>query len=135
MLTREKIIELLGKKAKYAIGGGIATSVDYGIYFLLYSRNVATVYAQIAAYSISVIVNFLFQKAFVFELNRSARSAFALSMLVSGGGLLLSTTLIYLLNLLPFFQQYQLLAKLITSGLVFFYNFYCKRYVFEKRFL
>ena len=125
--------ELVSKKARYALGGGLATGVDYVIYFLLYNQGVAPVWAQVFAYAVSVQVNFLFQKFLVFEQNRSTSTVYWLSMLVSLGGLLLSAALIYLFNLFPFFQQYQILAKLGTTGLLFFYNFYAKRYVFEKR--
>ena len=122
-------------KARYAMGGGIATSVDYIIYFSLVDRIFPPVYSQMIAYSVSVIVNFLFQKKFVFELNRSTKSAFGLSMLVSVGGLILSTSIIYTLNLYPFLRSNQIITKILTSGIVFFYNFYLKRYVFEKKFL
>lgn len=122
-------------KARYAMGGGIATSVDYLIYFSLVDRIFSPVYSQMIAYSVSVVVNFMFQKKFVFKLNRSTKSAFGLSMLVSLGGLILSTSIIYTLNLHPFLRSNQIITKIMTSGIVFFYNFYLKRYVFEKKFL
>lgn len=131
---RSRLIELVSKKARFAVGGALATGVDYLIYFPLFERGVAPVKAQIIAYAVSVVVNFLFQKHFVFDQQGSTRSAFLGSMLVSMGGLILSAGIIYVLNRYAFFQEYQLIAKLMTTGLVFFYNFYCKRYVFERRF-
>lgn len=130
----DRISELLGKKARFAIGGGLATGIDYLIYFPLFAQGVVPAKAQVLAYSVSVVFNFLFQKFFVFEQAGSTRSTFLLSMLVSVGGLGISTILIYGLNQIPFFHQYQILTKLLTTGIVFFYNFYCKRYVFERRF-
>lgn len=132
--TRQRLTELVGKKARFAVGGGLATGIDYLIYFPLFANGVAPAKAQIMAYSVSVIFNFLFQKFFVFEQKGSTRSTFLYSMLVSVGGLGISTALIYALNQIDFFHQYQLLTKLLTTGIVFFYNFYCKRYVFERRF-
>lgn len=131
----DKIKELIEKKLKYAIGGGMATAIDYGIYFSVVNTILPPVLAQAAAYSVSVIANFFFQKAFVFDLERSTKSAFGLSMLVSGGGLILSSGIIYGLTLYPFFQENQLITKLLTTAIVFFYNFYFKRYIFEKRFV
>ncbi|MEM1215066.1 MAG: GtrA family protein [Bacteroidota bacterium] len=125
--------ELFQKKLRYALGGGLATGVDYVIYFLLYKQGVLPVYAQVVAYIISVQFNFLFQRAFVFEQQRSTAVVYWWSMAVSGGGLVLSAGLIYIFNLFPFFQTYQILAKLGTTGILFFYNFYAKRYVFERR--
>ncbi|RME96862.1 MAG: GtrA family protein [Bacteroidetes bacterium] len=134
-MTHQSIHTLLRQKLRFAATGGVATVVDYTIYLSLVNRVLTPVWAQVAAYSISVIVNFTLQRWFVFDLRRSLRSAFGWSLLVSAGGLLLSTGLIYLLNLYPFFQEHQLITKILTSGLIFFYNFYCKRYVFEKRFI
>ena len=132
--NKERLTELLSKKARFAVGGGLATGIDYLIYFPLFAQGVAPVKAQILAYSVSALFNFLFQKFFVFEQKGSTRTTFMLSMLVSVGGLGISTALIYVLNQFPFFYNYQLLTKLLTTGIVFFYNFYCKRYVFERRF-
>lgn len=134
-IRRAQLTELVTKKARFAVGSVIATGIDYLIYFPLFEQGVAPVKAQVIAYSVSVIVNFLFQKYFVFEQQGSTRATFMWSMLVSLGGLVLSTGIIYALNRYAFFQEYQLIAKLMTTGLVFFYNFYCKRYVFERRFI
>ena len=135
MIDRNRIKELFEKKFRYAIGGGVATAADYLIYFSLFEQGVEPAYAQIPAYTVGMVINFIIQKYFVFDLQRAVRSAFMMSALVSLGGLVLSTGLIYALNAVPLLQPYQLLIKLMTTGLVFFYNFYCKRYVFEKRFI
>jgi len=137
MALIDKIKTLLQLKLKYAASAGIATAVDYGIFFSLKNLlHYSATYAQPPAYAAGVIVNFLLQKRFVFDLKRSAWSAFGLALVVSMGGLLLSTGIIYLLdNYIPYFQQQTLLAKLLTSGIVFFYNFYLKRLVFEGKFI
>jgi putative flippase GtrA len=134
-MNRQTIYNLLRKKLRFAASGGVATVVDYAIYLSLVNRVLSPVWAQVAAYSVSVVVNFLLQRRFVFDLQRSVGTAFGWSLLVSAGGLVLSTGIIYVLNLYPFFQDNQLITKILTSGLVFFYNFYCKHYVFEKRFV
>lgn len=121
-------------KAKFALSSLVATSVNIGIYMLLVNKVLPPVPSEIIAYSVAVVINFILQKRFVFDLRRKLSHAFWLSMLVSLGGLLLSTAIIYSLNLHPFFQQNQLITKLCAVGIVFFYNFYLKRYVFEKRF-
>ena len=56
-------------------------------------------------------------------------------MLVSAGGFLLSMGIIYTLNLWPFFRQYQFVTKLIDKAIVLVYNFFCKRFAFEGRFI
>lgn len=133
----DKLKSLLQLKLKYAASAGIATAVDYALFFgLKNGLQFTATLAQPFAYAAGVLVNFMLQKRFVFELKRSVWSAFGLALLVSLGGLLLSTGIIYLLdNYFPFFRQNALLAKLLTSGIVFFYNFYLKRLVFEGKFI
>lgn len=131
----EQLKKLFFLKLRYAASGLVATSVDYTIYMVLVNRVFSPVVSNVISYSISAVVNFLLQKRFVFTLQRKASTAFVLSLMVSLGGLLLSTTIIYYLSQIEFFAARQYLTKLITTGIVFFYNFYLKRYVFEKRFL
>ncbi len=121
-------------KAKFAASGLVATSVDYFGYLLLVGRFFTPVTSNLISYSVAVVVNFLMQKRFVFKQQRSNTQAFLGSILVSLGGLLLSTGLIYGLNEISFFAEQQYITKLLATGLVFFYNFYFKRFVFEGRF-
>ncbi len=125
--------EFFKEKIPFAITGGIATGVNYGLFMLLADRYLERVPATMIAYSSSVVLNFFMQRYFVFELKRSARSAFGLSMLVSGGGLVLDAVLVGGLNLIPFFHARKWLTKLLATGIVFFYNYYGKRRVFEGR--
>lgn len=112
----------------------VATAVDYGLYLLLVDRVFEPVVANTISFSIAVVINFVLQKAVVFSVKRSAKRIFLLAILVSVGGLILSNGIILALSSQPFFAERQYLTKLITTGVVFFYNFYLKRYAFEKRF-
>jgi len=130
----KKIYKLFLLKAKFAMTSAVATTVDYSLYLLLIWSDFRPVVANIISYSIAIIVNFLLQKRFIFTPQRKISTVFILAISVSMGGLLLSTGLIYLLNLQPFFAENQAITKLCVTGIVFFYNFYLKRYAFEKRF-
>lgn len=131
----DKLKSLLQLLLKYAASAGLATLVDYALFFaLIEGLQFSATMAQPFAYMAGVLVNFVLQKRFVFDLKRSVWSAFGLALLVSLGGLLLSTGIIYLLdNWVPFFQQRHFWAKLLTTGIVFFYNFSFKRLVFEGK--
>ena len=126
--------KLLVLKLRFALSGLLATSIDYGLYLLLVDRIFSPVMSNIISYSCAVVANFLMQKRFVFQLKGSARRAFAGAMAVSVGGLVLSTGIVYGLSQVQFFDQRQYLTKLVATGIVFFYNFYFKRFVFERRF-
>jgi len=128
-----KLKKLFFLKAKFAVSGLVATAIDYGLYMILVTWFLPPVASNIISYSMAVIANFSMQKRFVFRLQGSTGRAFLLSMLASAIGLLISTGMIYALNLYPFFAARQYLTKIVATGLVFFYNFYTKRYIFERR--
>ncbi len=119
------------EKIPFALTGLVATGINYGLYLALVDRYLPPGPSTLIAYSSSVILNFFLQRYFVFELNRSLRSAFAWSMVVSGGGLLLDWLLVTGLHRFPLLGHHEWLIKLAATGVVFFYNFYLKRYVFE----
>ncbi len=131
---RDKLLRLITLKMKFAMTSGLATAVDYSVYIGLVHYFFSPVVSNVISYSCGMVINFLLQKKFVFSLQRSVSQAFMLSLLVSLGGLLLSTGIIYLLNKIIMLTNYQFIIKLIATGIVFFYNFYFKRFVFEKRF-
>jgi putative flippase GtrA len=130
-----RVRKLLFLKIKFALSGLVATSVDYGLYLALVDRFFPPVVSNIISYSFAVIINFLMQKRFVFTLKGSVARAFTGSIIVSLAGLLLSTLLVFMLTKVQFLDQRQYLLKLIATGLIFFYNFYMKRFVFERRFV
>lgn len=119
------------KKLPFALTGLVATGINYGLYLVLVDRYLTPLPATLIAYSSSVVLNFFLQRYFVFELKRSLRSAFALSMLVSLGGLLLDAAIVYGLHHFPILGDREWVIKGVATGVVFFYNYYGKRRVFE----
>ncbi|MEM6878203.1 MAG: GtrA family protein [Bacteroidota bacterium] len=129
----ERAKKFVVEKIPFFLSGLVATGVNYGLYLLLVDRYLHYQTATIVAYSSSVLLNFVLQRYFVFELRRSVRSAFGLSMLVSLGGLLLDSALIYIFHNWIIFSHQEWIIKGLVTGMVFFYNFYLKRLVFEGR--
>ena len=122
-------------KVKFAMTSSVATLIDYSLYLLLVYTLFQPVPSNIISSSCGMVVNFFLQKQFVFDLKRKLYTAFFLAIAVSIGGIALGTSIIWALNHWNFFQVHQYITKLCATGLVFFYNFYLKRFVFEKRFL
>jgi putative flippase GtrA len=129
----EKLFHFVKEKIPFALTGLVATGINFGVYLLLVDRYLPPGPATVIAYSSSVILNFFLQRYFVFELNRSVRSAFALSMLVSAGGLILDWLIVTGLHSFPYLGDQEWVIKLAATGIVFFYNFYAKRRVFEGK--
>ena len=132
-MTGREFRQLVKLKARFALTSGVATAIYYGLYLALVYSGMAPVPANVSAYSVAVVVNFLLQKRFIFDLRRRTRTAFLLSILVSLGGIGLSTALIWWLGHYAFFNRYEPLKVLTVSGLLFLYNFYGKRLSFERR--
>jgi putative flippase GtrA len=130
-----KLRKLFLLKVKFAMTSSVATLLDYSLYLLLVYTILDPVPSNIISASCGMIANFFLQKRFVFVLQRKLQSAFLLAILVSLGGIALGTAIIWGLNHFAFFQTHQYLTKLCATGLVFFYNFYLKRFAFEKRFI
>lgn len=130
-----KLKKLFLLKVRFAMTSSVATLIDYGLYLGLVYTVLTPVPSNIISASCGMIVNFFLQKKFVFDLQRKVYHAFFMAIAVSLGGIALGTTIIWGLNHWPFFQVHQYVTKLCATGLVFFYNFYLKRFVFEKRFV
>lgn len=142
-----KIFILFKLKLKFAAVSLVATAFDIGFYstFILLifpadgteATDTEMTLAAAGGSLCGMLINFFLQKRFVFDLQRKISIAFILAICVSLVGVSLNTGIVALLSKYEFFMQsglYQILPKIIATGIVFFYNFYMKRYVFEKRF-
>lgn len=134
-MSKKKLIEILRLKVKFAFSSVVATIADYSIYLFLVNLYLSPVPSNLISASVGMVINFLFQKRFIFDLKRKVDHTFLLSAATSLGGVGLSTLMIHLLNYIPFFFEYQFITKALVIGIVFNYNFYMKRFAFEKRFL
>ena len=133
-LPLEHIKKLFLLKAKYATASCTATVVDYDLWFLLKNTLFDPVTAHFIAYPIGVLTNFALQKRYIFNLHRKLRTTVLMAMTISAIGWGLGTLIMYFLVKIPFFAATPVLAKMLVNGLLFFYNFYFKRFAFEKRF-
>ncbi len=120
-------------QAKFFTSSVIATAVDYALFFLLAWTIFDPVTAHAISYPIAVVFNFYLQKRFIFNLKRSTRAAFVISMMFSTIGWGLGVAMMFLLVKIPVLGQWPVLAKIIVTGVLFFFNFYTKRYAFEGR--
>lgn len=135
MDIRSFIKDFFVPKIKFAMTSSVATIADYGIYIALtLFFGVSESVSHAISYSIAVLLNFYMHKTFIFSTNRKLKFAFTLSVSFSLLGWLLSQVVFnFLIYSFPFFKHYDILAKIISTALVFFYNFYTKRFSFEKK--
>ena len=127
--------ELMAKKSRFLMTSGLVTALDYVCYLWLVAYVFGPVTSNIVSYAVIMVLNFILQRYFVFELDRPIKRTFVLAMAISTGGLVLSTAMIYMLDQYPYLSERQFLLKAIVTGSLFFYNFYLKRFAFERKFI
>lgn len=131
----KRLRKLLLLKLRFATTGAIAAVVDTVLYLILVNRVFVPLWANIISYSVGILLNFVLHWKYVFDPKRNIYAVFGLSLLVSMGSLALNTAIVYYLQDVELLQGNQTIIKLIATGIVFFYNFFFKRFAFEKRFL
>ena len=133
--TIDNIVRLFMMKVKFAMSSSVATFVDYILYQVLVRYLFSPEVSNLISASVGMVINFFLQKKYIFELKRSVKIAFLISLLVSVGGIGISTGIIHYLNKSEMLAGNQYIIKAIATGTVFFYNFYMKRFAFEKKFI
>lgn len=144
---RERAKKFLILFGKFAVTGAMASVVNFAVFNLLFYWVFSlhhvdpalavfkrkSVISDMIAYASGVLFNYTLHKRFIFEQRRSASVTFALYMLVSVIGLAMSAGLTWVFVKMPFFAQHPPIMKITTMSLVFIYNFFSKRFAFEKR--
>ena len=131
-VTKEKE-DLLIQIINFLIVGGIATLIDWLLYFILYNYvKLSPLLANIISYSISTLYSYIVSVKFVFNVNKdnSKKKNFIIFVTLSIIGLLLSEGLIYLM--VNVFTLHKMLSKIISTMIVMFFNFVSKKYFLEK---
>lgn len=129
-----RIVETFKKKLQFGFSSILATGLDYSAFILLVRAEINAVYAHAISASIGMLVNFFVQNNFVFNRQRNVWSVFVMSMGISLIGVGLSSICLSALLRINWLGAHPILAKMVVTLLLFFYNFYLKRYSFEKRF-
>jgi putative flippase GtrA len=119
-------------KLRFAASSSVATLADYLLYLLLVT-TLSPVVSNLISASTGMVINFILQKRYIFQLKRRLYVAFGISLFSSVVGIGIGTLLIWLLNQFSFFAAHQYVTKALVTGLVFFYNFYMKRFAFERK--
>jgi putative flippase GtrA len=110
----------------------VATGVDFLLYTGLIHVLTPTVSNVISA-GAGLLINFTLQHRFVFNPGNPIFKSFVLSLVFSLGGLCFGTFLIFLLTSHTILSQAPVMAKLITTGIIFFYNYFTRKIAFGHR--
>lgn len=117
---------------KFVIVGGIATIIDWAVYYVVYNYiGIDPLIANILSFSISVIYNYSASVKWVFDINenKSKKRMFIEFMIFSIIGLLLTELLLWIgINKL---SMNAMLTKIIATAIVMVFNFITRKMFLE----
>lgn len=129
----EKMENLFIQIFKFVIVGGIATIIDWVIYYIVYNfLKVNPLVANIISFSVSVIYNYMASVKWVFNVdeNKSKRKMFVEFMVFSILGLLLTELLLWLF--ISKLSINEMVSKIISTAIVMVFNFVTRKIFLEK---
>lgn len=128
----DKQKKLLMQIFKFIIVGGIATIIDWIIYYLLYNYlDFDPLVANILSYLLATIYNYFGSVKYVFKVNdKNMKKTFTIFLILSLVGLLLSELLIYLM--INIMLMNKMLSKIFATMLVMIFSFITRKYFLEK---
>ena len=129
---KEKNKKLLNQIIKFIISGGIATIIDWVIYYLLYNYlKINPLVANIISFTISLLYNYLASIKWVFKIKNSNKKKFIYFIIFSLIGLLISEIILFvMINKLYINKMF---SKIISSLIIVVYNFITRKKVLEDK--
>ena len=124
--------ELLNQIFKFIIVGGIATLIDWIIYYMLNSIfNINPLISNIFSFSISLIYNYIASVKWVFNVSKkkNKKRIFMEFIILSVVGLLISEFLIWLL--VDKLSINSMISKIISTAIVMVFNFITRKMFLE----
>lgn len=118
---------------KFVIVGGVATVIDWLIYYLLFNfLKINPLVANILSFSISVVYNYLASVKWVFDVdnNKSKRQMFIEFMIFSIIGLILTEVLLWIF--ISGLKINALISKIIATAIVMVFNFITRKIFLES---
>lgn len=125
--------KLLTQIFKFIIVGGIATVIDYIIFFIMHDiLHIGTLVSNIMSFSISVIYNYIASVKWVFDVDKDKdkKQQFIIFIVLSVIGLGINTGIVYLL--IDVLKVYSLISKVVATGIVMVFNFITRKIFLEK---
>ena len=117
---------------KFVIVGGVATVIDWLIYYLLFNfLKINPLVANILSFSISVVYNYLASVKWVFDVDqdKSKSKQFITFIVFSIIGLLINNLILWIC--IDKLSIYYLIGKVIATGIVMVFNFITRKMFLE----
>lgn len=115
------------------MSSAIATAIDILLFTLVFTQFLPVLESELISGFIGMVINFILQKKYVFDLQRNQIVAFMLSIALSFLALFLGGLLIDFLVGFELLAAYLIIPKLMVMAAKFFFNYFTKRWIFEKK--
>lgn len=120
---------------RYVFAGGAATLVDWGALWLLHSCLKVPLYISVAAaFLLGLVTNYLLSVLFVFTgtpTDKKRGQEFLVHLVTGLIGLALTEGIVYLMDLIP--GLHYMIAKIVATAVVFFWNYGSKKIILYRR--
>ena len=126
--------KLIQQALRFCVVGIICTIIDFAVLILLREVfGVNYLIANIAAFTVSVIVNYILSMRYVFQGKKDSSKVkeFIIFVILSAIGLGLNEFLMWLC--VSTFGMNYILGKVIATGIVMVYNFFSKKIFLEEK--
>ena len=132
-ILKEKPDSLIGQLFRYAVVGGISFVVDFGSLWLLTEKaGLPYLWSAAIAFILGLICNYLLSTAWVFGESRikNAWGEFLAFAIIGVIGLGLNELIMYACT--DGLGFHYMLSKIVSTGIVFFWNFLARRFLVFK---
>ena len=133
MIKKVKENKLLVQIIKFVIVGGIATVIDYIIFFVMHELlKIPTLPSNITSFTVSVIYNYIASVKWVFDVKKDdPKKQFIVFIVLSLIGLLINTIIVYVA--IDVLKWWSMIAKVLATGIVMVFNFITRKMFLEKK--
>ena len=115
---------------RYFISGGIAAVVDFGLLFLLTEfLDFYYLLSAVISFSVGLLITYLFSITWIFNQRRIGNRWIELLIFSSIGAVGLLLTYLFMSYFTEVIHLHYMLSKVLTTIIVFFWNFLTKRFV------
>lgn len=125
--------KLLVQVFKFGIVGLIATVIDWAIYYVLFNfLNINPLSANIGAFAVSVVFNYITSIKWVFDVsgNVSKKKIFTEFIVLSIAGLLITEIIIYVG--VDIFKFNPMIVKVVATMVTMVFNFITRKIFLER---
>ena len=132
MINKIKENKLMMQILKFGIVGGIATIIDFAVFFLLHEvLNINTILSNICSFTVSVIYNYIASIKWVFDVDESKnkKTQFILFIVFSLIGMGINTGIVYVCT--DIMRLYSMIGKVLATGVVMIFNFITRKKFLE----